>query len=489
MTGAASATRIRYEIPSSGLYKNVTPARHDQVSESFQRERTMTRASLLFAIAVIALVPPAFAQQEFTATLAGHAVLPAESFIAAPADAPADLKVSGKFTTGTRVEALGSVEGRSNGRPTGVKLPFNGQPVQGHSGIKRMADGTFWILTDNGFGNKANSPDAMLFLRNVRVDWEKGTIDTVRTIFLHDPDKKIPFRIVHEGTEKRYLTGSDLDTEGFQIIGDKIWIGDEFGPYVIQTDMNGRVEALFESQADGKPVMSPDHYRVVAPNPGAVLPAGVNLGRSKGYEGFAASSDGKFLYGLLEGPLWDADKKDWEKVDGRTVLRILEFSVAERKWTGRHWKYLLEPAAAAIGDFNMIDAATGLVIERDNGEGTADKACPEGKRAETCFHELARFKRIVKIEMTDANVGGPVRKIGYVDLMKIRDPNERARKPLTNGVLTFPFFTIENVDVVDARHIIVGNDNNLPFSSSRDPNKADDNELVLLEVEALLKAK
>ncbi len=449
----------------------------------------MTRASLLFAIPVIALTSPAFAQQEFTATLAGHAVLPAESFIAAPADAPADLKVSGKFTTGTRVEALGSVEGRSNGRPTGVKLPFKGQPVQGHSGIKRMADGTFWILTDNGFGNKANSPDAMLFLRNVRVDWEKGSIDTVRTIFLHDPDKKVPFRIVHEGTEKRYLTGSDLDTEGFQIIGDKIWIGDEFGPYIIQTDMNGKVEALFESQADGKPVMSPDHYRVVAPNPGAALPAGVNLGRSKGYEGFAASSDGKFLYGLLEGPLWDADKKDWEKVDGRTVLRILEFSVAERKWTGRHWKYLLEPAAAAIGDFNMIDAATGLVIERDNGEGTADKACPEGKRAETCFHELARFKRIVKIEMTDANVGGPVRKIGYVDLMKIRDPNERARKPLTNGVLTFPFFTIENVDVVDARHIIVGNDNNLPFSSSRDPNKADDNELVLLEVEALLKAK
>ena len=48
---------------------------------------------------------------------------------------------------------------------------------------------------------------------------------------------------------------------------------------------------------------------------------------------------------------------------------------------------------------------------------------------------------------------------------------------------------LENVDVVDARHIVVGNDNNLPFSSSRDPNKADDNELVLLEVEALLKAR
>ena len=56
-------------------------------------------------------------------------------------------------------------------------------------------------------------------------------------------------------------------------------------------------------------------------------------------------------------------------------------------------------------------------------------------------------------------------------------------------MLTFPFFTIENVDVVDATHIIVGNDNNLPFSTSREPNKADDNEFILLEVGDFLKAK
>ena len=69
------------------------------------------------------------------------------------------------------------------------------------------------------------------------------------------------------------------------------------------------------------------------------------------------------------------------------------------------------------------------------------------------------------------------------------DPHKLARKPLDNGVLTFPFFTIENVDVVDAKHIVVGNDNNLPFSSSRLPNKADDNEMILLEVAEFLRAK
>jgi hypothetical protein len=45
------------------------------------------------------------------------------------------------------------------------------------------------------------------------------------------------------------------------------------------------------------------------------------------------------------------------------------------------------------------------------------------------------------------------------------------------------------VDVVDTRHIVVGNDNNLPFSSSREPQQADDNELVLLDVGDFLKAR
>ncbi|MNJ05560.1 hypothetical protein D3C73_1669480 [compost metagenome] len=52
-----------------------------------------------------------------------------------------------------------------------------------------------------------------------------------------------------------------------------------------------------------------------------------------------------------------------------------------------------------------------------------------------------------------------------------------------------PFVTIENVDRVDATHIIVGNDNNLPFSAGRALDKADDNEFVLLEVKDLLDAK
>lgn len=428
------------------------------------------------------------AQTEHPATLSGHVVIPAMTFVNAPADAPSVLQTSGKFTTNKRVEELGSIEGLSAGRPTGVKLPFKGQPIQGHSGIKKMSDGTYWILTDNGAGSKANSPDFMLYLSHYNIDFATGAANVLKTVFLHDPDKKVPFRIVHESTDKRYLTGADFDPESFQFADGFLWIGEEFGPYIIKADLNGKIVEIFETMVDGKLIKSPDHFSVVAPNTPTDLVA-FQLRRSKGYEGMAASVDGTKLYPLLEGALWDETTKSYEAVDGKQYLRIVEFDVKTNKWTGRHWKYVMEGNHHAIGDFNMIDASTGLIIERDNGEGTEDKACPAGQRRTDCFHDLAKFKRIYKVELSDANAGGPVRKIAFIDLMKIQDPQKKSKKPLNNGVLTFPFFTIENVDIVDARHIIVGNDNNLPFSSSRDPNKADDNELVLLEVEAFLKAK
>lgn len=448
----------------------------------------MTPTRTLLAALALAFAAHGHADTAYPATLAGHAVLPAQSFIAAPKDAPRDLRLSGKFTTAQRVDQAGRIEGQSAGRPTGVSLPFAGQPAQGHSGIRRLADGSFWLLTDNGAGAKANSPDFMLYLNRYAVDFKAGSFKRLQTVFLHDPDRKVPFRIANEGTDKRYLTGADFDPESFQIAGGSFWIGDEFGPYLIQTDMQGRVLAVFETQVDGKVVRSPDHPQVRTPGaPGGRVEFQVS--RSKGFEGMAASPDGRKLYPLLEGPLWDDAAKGAEQFEGRAYLRVLEFDVATQQWTGRHWKYVLEANHHAIGDFNMLDASTALVIERDNGEGTAARACPEGQKRPDCFHDLARFKRVYKIEMSEANVGGVARKIAHIDLMNIQDPQRLAKKPLDNGVLTFPFFTIENVDRVDARHIVVGNDNNLPFSSSREPNRADDNELVLLEVGDFLSAR
>ena len=428
---------------------------------------------------------PALAQTEFAATLTQHAVLPANTFIPAPSDAPPNLKTSGKFTTGKRVQELGSVPGLSSGRPTGVGLPFQGQPIQGHSGIQRMKDGTFWILTDNGAGTKANSADFMLHLNHYQVDFNTHQFQRLETIFLHDPDQKVPFHIVTEGTDKRYLTGADFDPESFQITHDALWIGDEFGPFLIQADLTGKVLAIYETQVEGRVVRSPDHPSLTTPSsPQDALAFEVR--RSKGFEGMAASKDGKKLYALLEGALWDNQTQAYEMHNAQHYLRVLEFDIQTKNWTGRHWKYPLEANHHAIGDFNMIDETTGLIIERDNGEGVAAHRCTQGKKPD-CFHDLPKFKRVYKVEMNDANVNGLLRKVSFIDLLNIADPHHVSHKPLDEGVFKFPFFTIENVDVIDDHHIIVGNDNNLPFSSSRQPNQADDNELVILFVGDFLK--
>ncbi len=73
--------------------------------------------------------------------------------------------------------------------------------------------------------------------------------------------------------------------------------------------------------------------------------------------------------------------------------------------------------------------------------------------------------------------------------MNIADPDKKAKQGTKDGVYTMPFVTIENVDVVDATHNIVGNDNNLPFSIGRFIDRADDNEFVLLDVGDFLQAK
>lgn len=446
-------------------------------------------STLALALGLATASSIALAQTEVSSALEGHAILPANSTIAAPDNAPEDLKSAGKYTTRKRVEKPASVMGKSNDRETGISLPISGQPLQGHSGIQVIKDGSVWILTDNGSGNKANSPDSMLYLNQYTIDWKSGEFKHLKSVFLSDPDKKVPFRIVHEGTPQRYLTGSDFDTESFQIIGNTLWIGEEFGPFLIKADLDGKVQAVFDTEVDGRKIQSPDNYLVASPGAPGDSYKDVNLKRSKGFEGMAASADGKFLYPLLEGPIWDEHKKAWESADGKTVLRVLEFDVAAEKWSGRSWLYPLEAAHHAIGDFNMIDATTGLIIERDNGEGTPDKACKQGEDPRTCFADLPKFKRVYKVQFGPENAGKPVRKVAYIDLLNIADPSKVARKPLTNGVLQFPFFTIENVDIVDGEHIVVGNDNNFPFSSSREPNKQDDNELILLKTPELLQAK
>jgi hypothetical protein len=170
-------------------------------------------------------------------TLKGFASLPADTFAEGPP--------SGNFITGN-----------TNGRT----IPFPGQPVQGFSGVQFADPNTFWFLPDNGFGAKNNSADFQLRIYRLNPSFRgthggDGSVQVSNFIQLSDPNNQVPFKIVNEDSTDRVLTGADFDTESFVLPGDDtIWIGDEFGPYLLHFDTKGK---LLEA-----PIPTPNYYNL-----------------------------------------------------------------------------------------------------------------------------------------------------------------------------------------------------------------------------------
>ncbi|CAM8665892.1 Phytase-like domain containing protein [Comamonadaceae bacterium] len=448
--------------------------------------------------AALALVTTAFgasAQTEVTAVLAGHAALSTFTTVEAPKAAGPFFETAGKFNAANRqrTEVLNSIEGVTfvgdpkHPRKSGGTLPIKGQSVQGFSGIVSLGNAEFLALTDNGFGSKLNSQDALLMVHNVKADWAKGEVTRLKTTFLHDPDRKVPFAIQNEATAERFLTGIDFDPESIQIVGDEWWIGDEFGPYVLRVTPQGKVLGVIETVVGGKAYRSPDHYmNGRLPNyPGD---ASFEARRSGGFEPMAKSLDGKTLYPMFEWPLWDAATKAQESRNGKPYTRILELDAASKTYSTRQWKYAFEETGNIAADFQMLSATTGLVIERDDMTEGSGNVCKDEPRTD-CFTRPAKFKRIYKIDFAQTDADGFVKKVAFIDLTKIANPQRVAKRGPNEETFVLPHLGPEGLTVVDAKHIVVVNDNNFPYSSGRTLGMPDDNELTLLNIQALIDAK
>ncbi|WP_435169155.1 esterase-like activity of phytase family protein [Falsirhodobacter sp. 1013] len=439
----------------------------------------------VLSILLISAALPAWAEEVFPARLAGFAEVPALTLVQPPADAPRDAWVSGKFTgpaPNASPMSAPADTGRAYGaHPTGLSLPFIGQPFQGMSGfaMNRAEDGSLYALTDNGFGAKLNSPDALLFFHKLNPDFALGTVERRAQIFLHDPDHKVPFRIAYEGTDSRYLTGADFDPESIQYADGAIWIGDEFGPWIIKAAPDGRVQQVFATTLDGAKLSGPDTAGTVVPaQPGKDF----RVQRSGGYEGMALQPGTGLLWAMLEKPLLTETGTEGD------FLRVMTFDTKAGAWTGNSVRFRLDEGAVAIGDFNFIDDTRALVIERDAGEGDVAGACPEGGEPSDCYPMPARVKNIVLVDTADLDAEGHMRRIGHIDLLRIEDTADMTPYTL-DGLFSFPFQTIEDVVRVDETHILVANDNNLPFSGGREIGKAAANEFILLDVAELLAAR
>ncbi len=435
--------------PAPGFFTAASPSVQDALAHSgFKQRRRVMNPRIpvciwpaFFAVASVSAVSVWAHESSKGVTLIGFASLPADTFAEGPPSGAND-------GTGNPISA--------NGR-TG---PFASQPVQGLSGVQFSRErGSFWFLSDNGFGAKNNSADYLLRIYRLEPEFTTrrggdGNVEVEDFIQLRDPFHRVPFPIVNEGTSERLLTGADFDVESFVFDsrGD-IWAGDEFGPFVLHFDRRGR---LLEP-----PVPTPDlddareldkTAFVRSPqNPFLSIPAEANLGSSRGYEGMAFSPDRKTFYPLLEGTVLG---------DPAGALRIYKFERGKfRDFVGF---YGLESPANAIGDFTPVNHREFLVIERDGGQGAT-----------------ALFKKIFKINIREIDDDGYVEKKEIVDLLDITDPFD------LNGdgeeVFRFPFTTIEDVLVLDDDRILVANDNNYPFSVGRPPS-IDNDEIIVLKL-------
>ncbi len=110
--------------------------------------------------------------------------------------------------------------------------------MQGISSLRPAPGGTFWALSDNGFGARANSATYLLCIYRLRINWRTidggpGTVELLEVVELKDPRGKAGFTITREWDRQRRLTGADFDPESLEIGPDgNFWIGDEFGPWL-----------------------------------------------------------------------------------------------------------------------------------------------------------------------------------------------------------------------------------------------------------------
>lgn len=375
-------------------------------------------------------------------TLVGRAVLPVETY------------------------APGPPAGAAATSANGYTFPISSQPVEGFSAIiDGGRHGRYLAMPDNGFGGKGNSRDFLIRAYYLDPEFKTarggdGSVAVGKYIEFRDPNHKIGFPIVNDTTRDRLLTGGDIDPESLQRApnGD-LWVGDEFGPWLLHFDRRGVLVDPPFAMPGG--LRSPN-------NPFPATDAVATQPNSRGVEALAISSDGRHLYAALEG----ATVAD--TAAGATSRRhIFEFNLRDRRFTGRQWEYRTRAPGNMVSDMAAVDRHHLVLIERDGGVGPT---------------ALDRKVNLIDLRRTDAD--GYVRSTMLVDLAAIADPALVSLPPLHDGDIRLgdPFGvvceSIEAVHPVGRDRLLLGCDNNLP-NAGRNPGLADDNEFIVVEVPAL----
>jgi len=376
-------------------------------------------------LAALGLISMLGDELQANVTLTGIAILPARTF-APETPSSGGYADDGRKLTIPRFEAqpiqgisaIAPVVSKTLKRAPTKKLPTN-TPAKANTPTE------WWALSDNGFGSRANSGDYRLAIYRIRTEPVRiparperrarlkpkktaPTVTVVQRITLRDPDRHFPWPLTLSTDPDRPLTGADADPESLVAIDDgSFWIGDEHGPWLLHFDADGRLlGGPVELMPGGSVLRSAAHREVV--NGGKVA----RLGASKGFEGLARGLRPNTLIAMLEALI---------PGDLSAIVRLLEYDLALRAWTGREWRYPLDSADHVVSEI-VRDPFSGhdsyLVIERDELQGPA-----------------TAFKKIFCIHLARL----PEKTLA-VDLLKISDPQKIAGGTET---FRFPFLTTE----------------------------------------------
>jgi hypothetical protein len=382
-------------------------------------------------------------QENAGGTLIGRAVLPADTLAAGP-------------PSGTLV---------AQGLVNGILFPRPSQPVEGFSSmVAGRTDGEYLAMPDNGWGGKANSTDFEIRAYYIRPDFKTahggtGTVQVEDWIAFRDPNHVIGFPIVNNNTESRLLTGGDIDPESLQrdANGD-LWVGDEFGPWVLHFDASG---VLLDA-----PYLNP--LGVMSPNNPFLNGAAPTQPNSRGFEAMAISPNGRYLYPALEGATVAEGANS-------THRYVFEFDTVAKAFTTDRWSYqtdvpVLGEGPHLVADMWSLDGNRMVVIERD---GTSGKN--------------VKYRKVYLVDRRHVDGNGNLVKTQLVDLTAINDPQLISLPAIHDGDVgigaTFSV-TCESIEAIyplSASKLLLGCDNNLP-NTGRNPNLADDNEFIVVDV-------
>ncbi len=473
----------------------------------------------------------------YLAKLVGRAVLPATTFANGP--------VSGQFLTLNNGGKISPLEAN------GEAVPFigpNGQPVQGFSAVlPGVKADNYWVLVDNGYGGKANSPDSLLRFYSIEADFKTGQVypADVQTgarlasftdrsyVQLNDKNGKlkgfqtiVAERDIYPGSEllkpggipvdpsikqNRLLTGADFDPESFRRSADgTLWLGEEFGPFLLHVGADGTLleapiatpNPLAAKSVTNPPLTSPSATNPPVTNPPVTNPPTTNPPVTNA--AFVRSPDHPDFATLPEADkIKSANLSRSKGFEGMALSRdrtklypLLEGTISGDSNTSR----------LVISEFDLsrkqytgktyayrLDAPTQAIGDmtaiNDHEFIVIERDSGTGNASDPSFKNPARSKKLYKIDINQIDPDGFVQKVLLADLLNIADPQGLGGNGTKNGVFTFPFVTIEDVLPIDRQTILVANDNNYPFSIGRTPGKIDNSELIKIKLAQPLNLK